>query len=234
MRRILMAAALGAGLAGPTLADEYTILSQVQVRPPGAAGDARCDTTALLNLPAAWDTGDAIAVVLTAGAAYNPQRDALIAELLADEAGVLEVSAGVPAACAGRGPEAARPTPRAASLDAVFGSLLAARQEGGGLVVAIGLGQDGRLALAAVDEAEASAWLGPDGPRFAAALAIGDDRARFRLGAPQAAREQAQLRLGLLCEALGRSGGSHGAENGRACAADLEAGTVSVRAALQR
>lgn len=234
MRRFLMAAALAACLAGPGAANEYTTYVQLPVTPLGASRDARCDTMALLNLPAAWHRGDAIVVMLTAGPAHNPQRDPLIAAFLAEQAAVLEVSPAMPARCADGSPEAARLAQRTDPLDLVFGGLLAARQQaGGGLVVAVGHGPGGTLALAAADDAEASARLGPDGPRFAAALAIGDDRRRFRLGASQAARERAELRLGLLCEVLARSGARHGAENGQACTMDLEAGAVSVRAAFR-
>lgn len=46
--------------------------------------------------------------------------------------------------------------------------------------------------------------------------------------------EQTELRLGLLCEVLVSSGATQGPANGQACATDLRAGTVSVRAALRR
>ena len=235
MRRILIGTALVASLAAPAAANEYATYAQLPVTPLGAASDARCDTLGLLNLPAAWHTGDAIVVMLTAGPAHNPQRDPLIAALLAEQAGVLEVSPGMPASCADGSAETARLSPRPDPLDLMFGSLLAARQiAGGGLVVAIGHGPGGGLALAAADEAEASTRLGPDGPRFAAALALGDGRARFRLGTSQAAPEHAELRLGLLCEILVRSGATQGAANGQACAADLDADMASVRAKLRR
>ena len=235
MRGTLIAAALVASLAGPVAANEYTTYVQLPVAPIGASGDARCTTLALLNLPATWHPGDAIVVMLTAGPGHNAQRDPLIAAFLDEQAGVLEVSPDLPAACAEGRAEATPLAPRHDPLDLVFGSLLAARQQaGGGLVVAIGHGQSGSLALAAVNEAEASARLGPDGPRFAAALAIGDERTRFRLGAAQAEVERTELRLGLLCEVLARSGATHGEANGQACSVDVEAGAISVRTALQR
>lgn len=231
MRKALIATAILASLARPGAADEYTTYASLLVTPLGASNGTRCDTMALLNLPATWHSGDAIVVMLTAGPAYAQQRDSLIAELLAEQAGVLEVSPGGSPTCAGGGPVATTPATRAASLDMVFGSLRAARQTAaGGLVVAIGLGPEGSLALAAADDAEAGARLGPDGPRFAAGLAIGDGKARLRLGAAQATPERAEARLGLLCEALVRNG----AASGQDCTAEFEAGPVSVRAALER
>ncbi|MBR0661252.1 hypothetical protein [Neoroseomonas oryzicola] len=235
MRKALIATALLASLARPAAADEYTTYASLLVTPTGASHATRCDMMSLLNLPAAWHSGDAIVVMLTAGPAYAQQRDSLIAELLAEQAAVLEVSPSASPTCVGGGHVATPPVTQAAALDMVFGGLRAARQTaGGGLVVAIGLGPEGSLALAAADEAEAGARLGPDGPRFAAGLAIGDGSARLRLGAAQVAPERAEARLGLLCEALVHSGTTKGAANGQACATELEAGMVSVRAALQR
>ncbi|MBR0671520.1 hypothetical protein [Neoroseomonas soli] len=231
MRRTLIAAALGACLAGPAAANEYATFTQLHVTPLGAGSDASCATMALLNLPATWQTGDAIVVMLIADPVHNPTRDPLIAALLAEQAGVLELSPSMPAACPDDRPETSRLAPPADPLDLVFGGLLAARREaGGGLVVAIGYGPGGGSVLAAADETAASTRLGPGGPRFAATLAIGDGRARLRLGTAQAAPERSELRLGLLCEALARSGTTQGTASGEACAVDLVASAPSVRA----
>lgn len=231
MRRTLIATALLAGLSGPAVADEYATYLSLFVTPAGASSATGCQTTALLNLPASWQAGDAVVVLLTTEPEYSQQRDSLIAEILAEQAGVLEVPSASPAACHQDGADALGSAAQAASLDLLYGGLLAARQQGaGGLVVAIGHGREGRLALAAADEAEASARLGSHGPRFAAALALGDERPRLRLGAAVAAPERAEARLGLLCDALGRSNTA----DGLACATELRTGLASVRVALQR
>jgi hypothetical protein len=220
MHRTLIAAALGATLAGPAPANEYTAYQAVDLTPRGAGGEAGCTRLALLNLPAGWQAGDAVVVMVAA--VHDTGRDHLIAAMLAEQAAVLEVPPAAPAACLFERPEAAASAPPADALGMMLGGLAAARhQAGGGLVVAIGHGPAGVVALEAAEESAAADRLGPDGPRFAAALVLGNGPATFRLGGPPATPERAAMRLGLLCDAIARSGLAPGAADARTCVSQL-------------
>lgn len=218
--RALIAAALAAGLACPVAADEYAAYDLMTLTPRGAAGAAACSATGLLNLPAAWQSGDAVVVLV--GAGHDAHRDRLISSLLAEHAAVLEVSLDAHVACAGDagGP----PRARADAVDLALSALVAARDDaGGGLIVAIGHGPGGDVALAAVDEPTAALRLGPGGARFAAALSLGGGPAVARRGAAQAEAEQTGMRLGLLCDAIARSDIAWSATDAAACLAGIAA-----------
>jgi hypothetical protein len=80
---------------------------------------------------------------------------------------------------------------------------------GAGLVVAIGYGPGGTAVLGVVREPVAS-LLGTNGPRYAAAIAIGDGAPVLMLGASLPAWEQALSRLAALCHALAAVAGGMG------------------------
>ena len=85
----------------------------------------------------------------------------------------------------------------------VLGAVRALRSDAGaGLVVTIGLGAAGPAVLAAAREEVAARYLGPDGPRLAAAIALdGDGPATFALGERPEGQGWA-ARAPLLCAAL--------------------------------
>jgi hypothetical protein len=70
-------------------------------------------------------------------------------------------------------------------------------------------GPGGTAVLDVVREPVAS-LLGANGPRYAAAIAIGDGAPVLMLGAPLPAREQAPSRLAALCRALAAVAGGMG------------------------
>lgn len=221
MRRTLIAAALATSLAGPAAADQYAAYDLITLAPRGVAGATGCGTTALLNFPAAWQSGDAVVVMVATG--HDTQRDRLISSLLAEDAAVLEVSLDAPVTCAGD--PAGSPRPQVDAVDLALSALVAAKDTvGGGLIVAIGHGPGGGVALAAADEPTAALRLGPVEARFAAAISLGGGPAVARLGAAQPEAEQAGMRLGLLCDAIARSDIAWSIADAVACAAGIAAG----------
>ena len=200
MKRFLLSALVTAAAAIPAGAMEYTRFEMLPVAPVPRAGEPPdCTTFALFNLPPVWMPGDAAVVMLSALRVPNPARNRLVAALLFEHAAVLEIA---PVLCTGAEEQAAEVP--ADPVAAALGALVALRViAGAGLVVAMGHGPEGRHVLAAVEEAEAAARLGASGPRFAAAVALGDGQPIFALGAPQPQSEHAPGRLNLLCEALG-------------------------------
>lgn len=228
MLRTLIAAALGASLAGPALATEYTSYEAIAVTPRGAGGEARCTRMALLNLPAGWQAGDAVVVIIAA--VHDTARDQLIAAMLAEQAAVLEVPPAAPAACLFDRPETAGAAPPADALGMMLGGLAAARQQvGAGLVVAIGHGPVSAVALEAADARLAADRLGPDGPRFAAGLALGNGPAVFRLGGLPASPERAAMQLVLLCDAIARSGMAPSTGDAETCVSEFAPETARGR-----
>ncbi len=200
MKCFLLGALVTAAAVLPAAGMKDTRFQMLPVAPAQRAGEAAdCTTTALLNLPPVWMPGDAAVVMLAAWRVSDPARDRLVSALLFEHAAVLEIA---PAPCAGV--ETEEVSVPAHPVAAALGALAALRRiSGAGLVVAVGHGPDARHALAAVEEAEAAARLGPGGPRFAAAVSLGDGRPVFVLSAPQPETERASARLGAQCEALG-------------------------------
>ena len=225
MKRFLLGALVTATAAFPTAAMEYTRFEMLPITPALRAGEvADCTEIAMLNVPPVWMPGDAAVVMLAALRVPNPARDRLVPALLFEHAAVLEI-APVPCARAeGRG-AAVPANPVAAAL----GALAALRQiAGAGLVVVIGHGPDGRHALAAVEESEAAARLGLGGPRFAAAVALGEGPPIFVLGAQQPQSERAPERIGVLCEVRG----AVAADLPEAMRSDPEFSVAACRAAI--
>ncbi|GGG50208.1 hypothetical protein GCM10010964_41870 [Caldovatus sediminis] len=175
-----------------------------------------------LAVPPRWALGDAVAVLLGgAGCDAGGVRDRLIAALLAEETGVLELDAA-PAAAG-----------HAAPLVTLFGALRALRRDAGAgpVVLAIGCGAAADAALAAADESVAASHLGAEGPRFVAAIAIGAGTTRFAAGTPPPPAERWPERVPLLCAAVAAVTGD--ATGGR-CAASLLARDATTTATGQR
>lgn len=196
------AAALLAGLPAPRVAAEppRTVSLFIQAPAAGAAADAGCMGTALLTEPSGWSLGDAAAVVVADHEGRDAARDRLTGAMLAEGAAVLELGTG--GLCGGA----------AGPVAALFGALRVLRWEAGaGLVVAIGHGAGGELALSAVSEEEAAAHLGSSSrDRYAAAASFGAGRAAYAPGQAPAREEAWPLRAGLLCEVLARASAPEG------------------------
>ncbi|WP_137125278.1 hypothetical protein [Roseomonas sp. HF4] len=216
--------------AVPAAASEYTRFESLQVTHSvqGDEGPA-CTRLALLNLPAGWSSGDAAVVLLTMAQTAAPLRDQLVSMLIEENTAVVELTSGGPASCAGDTAGTSRLAPPPDVAGELLGALDAVTRVGGaGLVVAIGYGSGAHQVLAATTEREASVRLGPDGPRFAATLALGDGTPRFALGATQVPRERASERLALLCGSLGHVADGL-REDGRA---ELRAASAACNATL--
>jgi hypothetical protein len=84
----------------------------------------------------------------------------------------------------------------------LFGALVALKQDANaGPVVALGHDEGGIAALQATSEEEASAHLGPEGPRFAAAVSLGPDAVHLIAGRSGPDERWAE-RAVLLCQAF--------------------------------
>lgn len=168
--------------------------------------DAAVPQGGLLLYPAGWAIGDAAALVVHDGPAPGATARDLRERLLREEAAVLELGAG--------------PQPPDALLPTVFAGLRALRHHAGaGLVVIIGVGMAGEVALLSAEATQADRHAGADGPRFAAHLHLDPLRARFMPGHQSIeAREAWPARASALCIALARSD-VFGAEYAAAAAA---------------
>ncbi len=196
------AAALALALAAlaPAAADEpFVGLDLLWMRPAAEAGATRaCARLLVLNLPRDWMVADAAVAVFVpehAEAAMRPMVSALLPELAA----VLEVPAYPVEGCRAPPPE---------PVAEVLGAVRALRVDASaGLVVAIGVGAAGPAVLAAAREEVAARYLGPDGPRLAAAIALGGEGpAAYALGTPPAGQAW-PMRGALLCDALAAATG---------------------------
>lgn len=200
----LLAASL---VVPPALADEYTTYQYLEVA-PGALQP--CRSGMLLSLPSSWRAGDGAVVLMTVGRTHDAARDVLVSALLSEHAAVVEL---VPVRCGGV------PAAQDGVVAGATGALDATtRTMGAGLVVAIGYGPGGKAMLNIVRE-PAAGLLGTKGPRYAAAIAIGDGTPAFALGEPPPAQEDALPRLAALCRALTAMVGGLGATPERAAQA---------------
>lgn len=147
----------------------------------------------LLIYPAGWAVGDAAALVVHDGRSPGAMARDVRDRLLREDAAVLELAAG--------------PQPPAALLPTVFAGLQALRHgSGAGLVVIIGVGMAGEVALLSADPAQADRHAGADGPRFSAHLHLDPLQAIFLPGHQAIeAREAWPARASALCIALARS-----------------------------
>jgi hypothetical protein len=191
MRSLVATAALVASTASVSAAvAEYIAHQIIDITSPSIP---QCSAGMLVNLPPTWRSGDGAVVLLAVNHPHDAEREKLVSALLADDAAVLEL---VPLDCGGRhgGPDGVIAGALGA-LDAV------SRDLGAGLVVAIGYGRRSAALSDVVREPVASV-LGTNGPRYAAAVVLGDGPTAFALGAPLPAREQAPSRLAALCRTI--------------------------------
>lgn len=177
---------LGLFLFTPARANNSVWYEPLWLQPPGA--DAPFPV--LLVQPAGWQPGDAAVVVIPDPAGSRSLQDRVVRILLETEAAVVELD---PAATQIAMP-AMLPYPAleaAARMAALQTALRLLRTEtGAGLLVVLGLGQAGTLALAVVTE-----------PNLAAAIALGPEP-RYLPGAPPPPAEHWPKRAKLLCDAL--------------------------------
>jgi hypothetical protein len=195
--------AMPSGAASPGTTEPPQFLA-VWLHP--GLGLARPDAPALLNLPPGWMAGDAV-VVIVPGDWPPGLRDGFMAALLESGAAVLELHAlrpGLPGADPLR--------------DEIAAGLRAAREAvGAGIVVLVGRGAAGDVALAAAAEAATA-----DGTRFAAAVRLGAPRPAivFR-AAPDTQAWPA--RAPLFCDLLANARAQDEADAAAACRAGLAA-----------
>lgn len=190
------ALATAALLAPPPAAAQFAALDLVWVRPLAAEDAPRpCTRMLLLTAPRDWAEGDAAVVVLAPEGMAIAARE-VGAALVAEEAAVLDYVSGF-GGCGDVSSVAPDPVGEA------LGGLLALKEAGAGLVVAVGLGPSGPAVLEAAREEVAARFIGPGGPRFAAAAALmGEGPAAFRMGRAPAAEDRWADRAPLLCATI--------------------------------
>lgn len=163
---------------------------------------------AVLNLPPAWQPKGPAAILIADGAWPTGLRDRLVAALLGQGLTVLELAAG------------AEP-----SLPMLYGALAMLRQERhAGWIVAIGQDAAGAVALRAMRESSAVAQLGAEGPRLAAAVALGGEAPRFARSERETAQAGGPLHLRRLCVALRDAAGPVTESHCRAALAGPQSG----------
>jgi hypothetical protein len=194
---------LGLLLAAPAAAEDVAWREPLWLQPPGA--DA--PVPVLLAAPLGWRPGDAAVVVIPDPGGPQALRDSLVQALLAAGTVVVELD---PVAASVAVP-ALPPTPALDPAEQPAALRMALRllrtESGAGLLVVLGLGQAGALALDAAAE-----------PELAAAVALGP-QPRFLAGTPPPAAERWPLRAGLLCGLL--TDAMAGAVTARDCRAAL-------------
>ncbi|TDH59072.1 hypothetical protein E2C06_29270 [Dankookia rubra] len=189
-----LALLLGLLLPRPAAAEDPVWREALWLQPPGA--DAPFPV--LLALPLGWQPGDAAVVLLPDPEAPVPLRYRAIQALLAAEALVVELDT-LAAGAEIPGVPPYPPLSPAAQPAALRDALLRLRTEiGAGLLVVLGFGQAGPVALEVAAE-----------PGVAAAIALGD-QPRYLAGAPPPPAEHWPLRAGLLCAALAGAGATPG------------------------
>lgn len=192
--------ALALAVPAPLPAREpFAGMDLLWVRPADDAGaQASCTRLLVLNLPRDWMFGDA-AVAIFADDDAEPLVRPLVAALLHELAAVLEVPSRQAEGC---------PAPPAAPAADVLGAVRALRVDASaGLVVAIGIGATAPAVLAATRGDVAARYLGPDGPRLAAAIALGGQGpAVFARGAVPEGQAW-ETRCAPLCAALASATG---------------------------
>jgi hypothetical protein len=216
----LAAAMLSGGLVvPPAFAGEHTTYHYLEA-PPGALQPCRAGM--LLREPPSWQSGDGAVVLLTMSQPHGTAHEALVSALLFEEHAVVVELA--PVRC-GAGDERDGAVAGATdALDAVT------RRMGSGMAVAIGYGPGARAILDVV-QAPGAGLRGADGPRYAAAVALGDGAPAFALGAPLPAQEGAPRRLASLCRALAAVVGGMGATPERAAPAAASQACMTAMAA---
>ncbi len=192
----LKAAALALLLAPAAAEAQFAAIDLVWVQPVAAPDAPRpCARMLLLTAPRDWAEGDAAVVLLAPEGMAIAARE-VGAALVAEDAAVLDYASGF-GGCGDVSTVAADPVGEA------LGGLLALKEAGAGLVVAVGLGPSGAAVLEAAREEVAARFLGPGGPRFAAAAALmGEGPAAFRMGRAPSAEDRWVERAPLLCATI--------------------------------
>jgi hypothetical protein len=192
--RLAAAAGLAALVAQPAAATEYTRFELLFVPPVRA--DALRPLPVLLNLPPAWQPGDAAAILLFQPPAAEPLRNRLTGALLQRGAAVLDLEAHVAEGFVAD-PSATPTPPTVESLLRDLGAAAHAlrAEHAPGVMIAIGHGLGGDAVLLA---AEPAAGAGD----FAAVASFGPGAPAFRAGTPPPPGEAWPSRAPLLCETL--------------------------------
>jgi len=197
--------AVAAGLAAALLitvpasgSTEHTAFVPLWIELDDSGPDAGSTTPGLLSVPPAWLPGDGAAIVIGEPQVPGGSRDGVVARLLGEGALVLELDVFTMRGFAADS-AAAPPLPNEAAL---AGDLLAAlevlrREYDPGMVVAVGFGLGGDVALRA-----ATARLPGGATGFIAGADLSPGAPRFARGMPPDAAEAWPLRLGSLCRAL--------------------------------
>lgn len=179
----------------PAAADEpFAAMDLLWMRPAtGPGAPPACTRLLVVNMPRDWAIGDA-AVAIFAVEDAERAIEPLVAALMPELAAILEVPSRLAEGC---------PNGPVEPVAEVLGAVQALRADlGAGLVVAIGVGTAGPTVLAATREAVAARFLGPAGPRLAAAIALGGNGpASYAIGTLPDGQRWTQ-RGALLCEAL--------------------------------
>lgn len=218
----LAAAMLLTGLPSAWAAAEVpqTLPVFFEVQASETISGSPCTGAMLLTEPPGWRFGDAAAVVVADHGRADAARDRLTGAMLAEGAAVLHLEpVGL---CGGEvGP-----------MPSLFTALQSLRRDtGAGLVVAIGHGVGGEVALGAASEAEAARYLGrAASERYAAAASFGSGRAAFAPGSTPGAEQAWPMRAGLLCDVLADASAPEGAAKSqrRALAQECHAALVPV------
>lgn len=222
--RALSCFGLATLLAAAPAAAQFAAIDLVWVQPLAASDAPRpCARMLLLTAPRDWADGDAAVLVLAPEGMASAARE-VGAALVAEKAAVLDYGSGF-GGCGDASTVVPDPVGEALS------GLAALREAGAGLVVAVGLGPSGRAVLEAAREEVAARFLGPGGPRFAAAAALmGEGPAIFRMGRAPAARERWAERAPLLCATLAARQGPNALA---ACLAALAGPAAEAQASLR-
>ena len=181
--------------AGPAQA-QYAAIDLVWAAPLVEDGGPRpCARMLVLTAPRDWADGDAAVLVLAPEGMVEAARP-IVGALVAEQAAVLDYSSGF-GGCDAATTVAPDPVGEA------LGGLVALKEAGAGLVVAVGLGSAGRAVLDATREEVVARFLGPGGPRFAAAAALmGPGPPTFRMGSAPAAEDRWAERVPLFCATI--------------------------------
>lgn len=212
MRTVLSFAAflLCSHLHAETLSDtviEIDLMEPIWVTPVNAGShECHAPVPGLLTLPPYWTAKDAAAIMISSSGNQQPMQERLLRAMLTDGAAVLEIElqhCGQPdiahiATTLGPGPVDPLPT--------LFGAILTLRRDlGAGIVVAIGIGEDGNSILNAGGASGANRWPEQPGSGLAALVALGPGPPLFMLGSAPAVGEHWPSRAMALCTLLAKA-----------------------------
>jgi hypothetical protein len=173
-------------------ASEHTIFEVIWIETRGA-GAAR-QVPSLMNVPAAWRPGDAVAVLLFDPPGALEVKDVLLGALLDRGSAVLELDVNSAYGFSAESSHDPSP-PTAESLVADLEAALQAlrRQYAAGVVVAIGHGPGAQAVMLSAENPETG---------FSAFAGLGSAATVFRAGPPLSPAEGWSARAPILCDAL--------------------------------